>query len=128
MHRFTFIDLFAGIGGFRIALEKAGGQCVGYSEIDKQAIKTYSQNFNTCEELALGDITSCKAFPKADLIVGGVPCQSWSIAGKNRGFDDERGQLWFDTIRAVKTVMPKAFIFENVKGLTDPRNAESLDL
>ena len=128
MARFKFIDLFSGIGGFRIALEKAGGHCVGFSEIDKQAINTYTRNFDTSSEIFLGDITSCKSFPQADLIVGGVPCQSWSIAGKNRGFEDERGQLWFDSIRAVKTVKPKAFIFENVKGLQDPRNADALNL
>lgn len=128
MSNFTFIDLFAGIGGFRLALEQAGGKCVGFSEIDKQAIHTYLNNFNSKNEVALGDLTTCTSFPAADLIVGGVPCQSWSIAGKNRGFDDERGQLWFDSIRAVKNVKPKAFIFENVKGLKDPRNAEALNL
>lgn len=127
MANFTFIDLFAGIGGFRLALESAGGECVGFSEIDKQAIATYLQNFDTKSEAPLGDITKCTDFPMADLIVGGVPCQSWSIAGKNRGFDDERGRLWFDSIRAVEKVQPKAFIFENVKGLNDPRNSESLN-
>lgn len=125
---FTFIDLFSGIGGFRIALEQAGGRCVGFSEIDKPAIATYTNNFDTSHEAKLGDITQCQSFPKADLIVGGVPCQSWSIAGKNRGFNDDRGQLWFDSVRAVEQVKPKAFIFENVKGLQDPRNIDSLNL
>src|SRR5690606_10052133 len=63
-----------------------------------------------------------------DLIVGGVPCQSWSVAGKMKGFDDPRGKLWMDTIRVVELNTPKAFIFENVKGLMDPRNRANLDL
>jgi DNA (cytosine-5)-methyltransferase 1 len=128
MSRFTFIDLFSGIGGFRIALENAGGICIAFSEIDKHAIKTYQNNFNTSNEIFLGDITKQKIFPNADIITGGVPCQAWSIAGKNKGFDDERGKLWFDTIRAVTQVKPKAFIFENVKGLSEPRNSKSLNL
>lgn len=125
---FSFIDLFAGIGGFRIALEKAGGKCVAFSEIDKKAISIYSQNFNTDHEVSLGDITKCTELPKTDLIVGGVPCQAWSIAGKNKGFSDERGKLWFDAIKSIKLAKPKAFIFENVKGLQDPRNIGSLNL
>ena len=126
--KFSFIDLFSGIGGFRVALEKAGGNCVAFSEIDNHAINTYRQNFETANEIFLGDITKVKSFPYADLIVGGVPCQAWSIAGKNRGFDDERGKLWFDAIRSVSLVKPKAFIFENVKGLQDPRNIDTLYL
>lgn len=126
--RFTFIDLFAGIGGFRIALEELEGNCVGFSEVDKNAIKVYKENFNTCSELELGDITKVSEYPSADIITGGVPCQSWSIAGRNRGFDDPRGKLWEDSIIAVEKVKPKAFIFENVKGLADPRNKENLGL
>lgn len=126
--KFTFIDLFSGIGGFRLALEKHGGKCVAFSEIDKNAIKTYKQNFDTKNEIELGDITQVKAFPKADIIVGGVPCQAWSIAGKNNGFSDPRGKLWFDSIQCVKKVKPKIFIFENVKGLKDPRNISALNL
>ena len=125
---FSFIDLFSGIGGFRIALEQLGGKCIAFSEIDKNALNTYKQNFNTLEEIELGDITKVKKLPYADLIVGGVPCQAWSIAGKNLGFDDDRGKLWFDAIQTVKKVKPKAFIFENVKGLQDPRNLSALNL
>ena len=126
--KFTFVDLFSGVGGFRIPLEKLGGKCVAYSEIDKNAIEVYKNNFSTSKETFLGDITVVKNIPKVDLIVGGVPCQAWSVAGKKKGFDDPRGKLWEDSIRLVKKSLPKAFIFENVKGLYDPRNRGSLDL
>jgi DNA (cytosine-5)-methyltransferase 1 len=126
--KFTFVDLFSGVGGFRIPLEKLGGKCVAYSEIDKNAIEVYKNNFSTGKETFLGDITAIKNLPKVDLIVGGVPCQAWSVAGKKKGFDDPRGKLWEDSIRLVKKSLPKAFIFENVKGLYDPRNRGSLDL
>jgi len=128
--KFTFVDLFAGIGGFRIPLEELGGKCLGYSEIDKEAIKVYQQNFikdANSNEANLGDITKLSQFPLAvDLLVGGVPCQPWSIAGKLQGLDDPRGKLWMDVFRVVKANQPKAFIFENVKGLTEPRNIQSL--
>ncbi len=127
-NKFKFIDLFAGIGGFRIPLEEYGGHCIGFSEIDKTAIETYKKNFNTESEIEFGDISKVKNIPEVDLVVGGVPCQSWSVAGKKKGFDDPRGKLWFDTINFVKASNPKAFIFENVKGLADPRNKENLKL
>jgi DNA (cytosine-5)-methyltransferase 1 len=126
--QFTFVDLFAGIGGFRIPLEEMGGVCVGFSEIDKTAIEVYKQNFDTSHELQLGDITKLQGAPKVDLVTGGVPCQSWSVAGKMKGFEDPRGALWFDTIQFIDRAKPKAFIFENVKGLADPRNKQNLDL
>lgn len=128
---FTFVDLFAGIGGFRIALERQGGTCKGFSEIDTNAIATYKKNFiadSNQDEVELGNIENIDTLPfEVDLIVGGVPCQSWSVAGKMKGFDDPRGKLWNDTLRLVRNNKPKAFIFENVKGLADPRNKESLD-
>ncbi len=131
-NKFTFIDLFAGIGGFRIALEKLGGQCLGYSEIDKQAIKVYQQNFISYlnkDEIELGDITKISEIPPdVDIIVGGVPCQPWSVAGRLKGFEDPRGKLWFDVIRLVKKSKPKAFIFENVSGLASPKNRDNLEL
>lgn len=132
-YKFTFVDLFAGIGGFRIPLEELGGKCLGFSEIDKKAIETYKNNFvdvNNEDEIELGSVTNWSKLPfeNIDLIVGGVPCQSWSVAGKMRGFDDPRGKLWEDTIRIVELNQPKTFIFENVKGLIDPRNKESLGL
>ena len=125
-NQFTFIDLFAGIGGFHKALVNNDGVCRGYSEINRDAIETYCENFNEKKEHNLGDIRKIEALPKHDLLTAGVPCQSWSIAGKNLGFDDDRGQLWNDTVYLLKQSQPKAFIFENVKGLVDPRNKEAL--
>lgn len=130
---FNFVDLFAGIGGFRIPLEELGGKCLGFSEIDKNATQVYKKNFHDFhnqEEIELGDITKLGLLPfqNIDLIVGGVPCQSWSVAGKMKGFEDPRGKLWLDTIRLVSLNKPKVFIFENVKGLIDPRNKENLNL
>ena len=125
---FTFIDLFAGIGGFRVALEDVGGTCVGFSEIDKHCVATYQENFNEKNENSLGNVTKIEKLPYVDLIVGGVPCQSWSVAGKMLGFDDPRGMLWYDTIRLVESSKPKAFVFENVKGLYDQRNRHNLEL
>ncbi|NEQ64033.1 MAG: DNA cytosine methyltransferase [Symploca sp. SIO2D2] len=129
--KFTFVDLFAGIGGFRIALEELGGKCLGYSEIDKEAIKVYQKNFIgyiNSDEINLGDITKLNKLPfGVDVLVGGVPCQPWSIAGKLKGLDDPRGKLWLDVFRVVEANQPKGFIFENVKGLTEPRNKQILD-
>lgn len=131
-NKFTFVDLFSGIGGFRIALEKLGGQCLAYSEIDKQAIKVYQQNFIgylNQNEIELGDITKVKELPfNVDIVVGGVPCQPWSVAGCLKGFEDPRGKLWFDVIRLISKSQPKAFIFENVSGLASPRNLDNLQL
>lgn len=125
-NNFSFIDLFAGIGGFKMALSRNGGSCLGFSEINKDAIKVYCENFKVSEDLNLGDITKIKELPKHDMLTAGVPCQSWSIAGKKLGFDDDRGQLWNDTIFLLQQSQPKAFIFENVKGLVDPRNRNAL--
>lgn len=127
MADFSFIDLFAGIGGFRLALESVGGHCLGFSEIAPDAINTYCANFNETEDGNFGDITKIKDLPRHDFMTAGVPCQSWSIAGKNLGFDDDRGQLWNDTLYLLNKVRPKAFIFENVKGLSDPRNKKALE-
>ncbi len=124
--KFSFIDLFAGIGGFKMALSNNGGNCLGFSEINKDAIKAYCENFNISEDFNLGDITKIKGLAEHDMLTAGVPCQSWSIAGRNLGFDDDRGQLWNDTIFLLKQSQPKAFIFENVKGLVDPRNKTAL--
>jgi DNA (cytosine-5)-methyltransferase 1 len=123
---FTFVDLFSGIGGFRMALENNGGQCLKFSEISTDAINTYCTNSNEPIEKNLGDITKIKELPSHNLLTAGVPCQSWSIAGRNLGFDDDRGQLWNDTIFLLNQSRPDAFIFENVKGLVDPRNKKAL--
>lgn len=116
---FTFIDLFAGIGGFRMALQNLGGKCVFSSEWDKQAQQTYLMNYG---ELPFGDITlestkSC--IPDGfDMLCAGFPCQAFSLAGKRLGFADEtRGTLFFDVAEILRRKRPKAFFLENVKGL-----------
>lgn len=123
---FTFIDLFAGIGGFKLAASANGGECLGFSEINKDAIDTYCLNHKINANFNLGDIRFIKNLPSHDLLTAGVPCQSWSIAGKNLGFGDDRGQLWNDTLYLLNKSKPKAFIFENVKGLVEPRNKSAL--
>ena len=112
-----FLELCAGIGGFRQALENLGCECVGYSEIDKYAIKLYSAWYN--DECNFGDITKIEAekLPDFELLVGGFPCQAFSIAGKRGGFNDTRGTIFFDFARIMKAKKPKFAIFENVKGL-----------
>ena len=124
-NKFTYFDLFAGIGGFKIALDANGGRSLGYSEINEDAITAYCNNFNENPAQNIGDIKAAKDLPRHDLLTAGVPCQSWSIAGRNLGFDDDRGQLWNDTIYLLQKSKPKTFIFENVKGLVDPRNSEA---
>ena len=112
-----FLELCAGIGGFRQALENLGCECVGYSEIDKHAIKLYSAWYN--DEWNFGDITKIEAekLPDFELLVGGFPCQAFSVAGKRGGFNDTRGTIFFDFARIMKAKKPKFAIFENVKGL-----------
>ena len=116
--RFTFIDLFAGIGGFRMAMQNLGGQCVFSSEIDEQARKTYYANYG---EVPFGDITkeSIKnLIPKDfDILCAGFPCQAFSLAGKRLGFEETRGTLFFDVAEILRRYQPKAFFLENVKGL-----------
>ena len=113
---FTFIDLFAGIGGMRIAFQELNGQCVFSSEWDRFAKVTYRENFG---EVPFGDITKIDAddIPKHDVLVAGFPCQAFSIAGFKGGFDDTRGTLFFDVARIIKARRPEAFLLENVKGL-----------
>lgn len=123
----THIDLFAGIGGFRLAVASNGGRTIGYSEINADAISAYEANYADSGETNFGDITKLNDLPPHDFMTGGVPCQSWSIAGRNLGFDDDRGQLWNDAVHLLKKSRPRAFLFENVKGLVDPRNKDALD-
>ena len=118
-----FIDLFSGIGGFRSALEKNGHECVGFAEIDKFAIESYKALYDTEDEIELGDISKIsdesieELKGEVDIVVGGSPCQAFSIAGNRGGFDDTRGTLFFEYARTVKDIQPKYFIFENVKGM-----------
>ena len=116
MNKFTYIDLFAGIGGFRIPLDELGGKCVFTSEFDKFCQMTYKENFS---ETPHGDITEISEhnIPKHDILVGGFPCQAFSNAGLKKGFNETRGTLFFDIARILSHRKPKAFILENVKGL-----------
>ncbi len=116
--QFTFIDLFAGIGGFRMAMQNLGGKCVFSSEWDAQAQKTYLLNYG---EVPFGDITkeTTKAFipDDFDILCAGFPCQAFSLAGKRLGFEETRGTLFFDVAEIIRRKRPKAFFLENVKGL-----------
>lgn len=111
-----FIDLFAGIGGFRYALESLGCKCVFSSEWDKYCQESYKLNFN---ETPYGDITQIdeKDIPSFDILCGGFPCQPFSVSGKQRGFSDTRGTLFFDIARIVSYHKPKVILLENVKNL-----------
>lgn len=116
--KFRFIDLFAGIGGFRIAMQNLGGKCVYTSEWDKEAQKTYKANYG---EIPFGDITKEKVkkyIPESyDIVCAGFPCQAFSIAGYRKGFSDTRGTLFFDVEQIVERNRPKVVFLENVKNL-----------
>lgn len=125
--KFKFIDLFAGVGGFRIAMQKLEGECVFTSEWDKDAQKTYRANFG---EIPFGDITkeeTKKFIPDGfDVLCAGFPCQAFSIAGKRGGFEDTRGTLFFDVAEIIKRKKPKAIFLENVKGLRNHNGGKTL--
>ncbi len=125
--KFKFIDLFAGIGGFRVAMQKLGGECVFSSEIDKYAKKTYFHNFG---EIPFGDINEVREsdVPSHDILCAGFPCQAFSIAGRRKGFEDIRGTLFFNVANIIKAKKPKAFFLENVKGLVNHRRGETLKI
>ena len=115
--KFTFIDLFAGIGGIRLGFEAAGGKCVFSSEFDEDACTTYKANFG---EYPFGDITKIEAakIPDFEVLLAGFPCQAFSIIGKKEGFKDEtRGTLFFEIERILKAKKPRAFMLENVRNL-----------
>lgn len=117
-----FIDLFAGIGGFRLGMESAGHECVAFCEIDKFARASYKTIHNTEGEMELHDITQVtddeiRSIGHVDAICGGFPCQAFSIAGRRRGFEDTRGTLFFEIARFASILKPKYLLLENVKGL-----------
>ena len=117
-----FLDLFAGIGGFRLGMESAGHECVGFCEIDKYARASYKAIHNTEGEIELHDITritdeSIRGFGSVDVICGGFPCQAFSIVGHRRGFEDTRGTLFFEICRFASILRPKYLFLENVRGL-----------
>ncbi len=122
-----FIDLFCGIGGFRLAFESFGGECVFSSDIDKHACETYKENFG---DYPLSDITKIdeKSIPDFDILCAGFPCQPFSIGGLRKGFQDTRGTLFFDIERIIREKKPKAFILENVKGLVNHNKGKTLEV
>ena len=126
--KFRFIDLFAGIGGFRMAFQNLGGECVFSSEWDEQAKRTYYENYG---DVPFGDITkesTKNKIPKDfDILCAGFPCQAFSLAGKRRGFAETRGTLFFDVAEILRRHQPKAFFLENVKGLAIHDKGKTLE-
>ena len=125
--KFTFVDLFAGIGGMRIGIQNAGGHCVFSSEIDQQAQKTYLDNYG---EMPFGDITKINPLdvPHHDLLVAGFPCQPFSNAGLKKGIDDTRGTLLYNIARILRAKKPKVVLLENVKGLIGHDNGKTISI
>lgn len=125
-----FFDMFAGIGGFRSGLEAIGGfECVGYCEIDKYAKQAYEAIYDTGGELYFDDARKIvpEQLPDFDLITGGFPCQSFSIAGARKGFDDTRGTLFFEIARIVAVKKPKYIFLENVPGLLNHNQGRTFE-
>jgi len=150
-----YLSLFSGIGGFEKGIQQAyednrkllqgqtaeniredlsdiesgqiGATCIGYSEINKYAIQIYEKHYP--EHKNYGDITAIDpaTLPDFDILVGGVPCQSWSIAGKRGGFTDERGNMWFQFTKILRAKQPKYFLAENVKGLLSHDGGKSME-
>lgn len=123
----SFIDLFAGLGGFRLALESMGAECVYSNEWDKAVQKVYVENFGDMPD---GDITKVNesSIPDHDILCAGFPCQAFSISGKQRGFEDSRGTLFFDVARIVKAKKPKIVFMENVKNFVTHDNGHTLEV
>jgi DNA (cytosine-5)-methyltransferase 1 len=123
--KFTYIDLFAGIGGFHQAADALGGKCVFASEIDTEAKRAYKENYKLEPQ---GDITQISAseIPDHDILLAGFPCQPFSIIGKKLGFDDIRGTLFFEIARILEEKRPKMFVLENVKQLKTHNNGKTL--
>jgi len=125
---FTFIDLFAGIGGMRLGTQQQNGLCVFSSEFDRFAQDTYLTNHG---EYPFGDITKIEEenVPKHNLLIAGFPCQPFSYAGLNEGFEDQaRGTLFFDILRIIKAKEPEAVLLENVKGFKSHENGKTMDV
>ena len=124
---YSFIDLFAGLGGFRIALESLGAKCVYSNEWNVPVQKVYADNFGDIPE---GDITQVdeNTIPDHDILCAGFPCQAFSISGKQRGFEDSRGTLFFDVARIVKAKKPKVVFMENVKNFATHDHGKTLEV
>ena len=126
-NKIKFIDLFAGIGGFHLALNKVNGECLFASEWDKECQKIYEKNFHL---KPFGDITKIneKEIPKHDVLCAGFPCQAFSIFGKRQGFKDTRGTLFFDVARIIKHHQPKLILLENVKNFLTHDNGNTISV
>ena len=130
-----FLDLFAGIGGFRLGMEMAGHECIGYVEFDKFARKSYEAMYDTKGEWTAHDITTVtnddirklRDRGRVDVITGGFPCQAFSIAGKRKGFEDTRGTLFFEIARFANILQPRYLFLENVKGLLNHDNGNTFE-
>lgn len=130
--RLKFLDLFAGIGGFRLGMESAGHECIGFCEIDKFARKSYKAIHDTEGEIELHDITTVtdefiRGIGHVDIICGGFPCQAFSIAGKRKGFEDTRGTLFFEITRFASILRPRLLFLENVKGLLNHNGGDTFE-
>ncbi|WP_144459219.1 DNA (cytosine-5-)-methyltransferase [Bacillus pumilus] len=132
MEKLKVMSLFSGIGAFEAALRNIGAEfeVVGFSEIDKYAIKSYCAIHNVDESLNYGDVSKIEKvkLPDFDILVGGSPCQSFSVAGQRKGFEDTRGTLFFQYIETLKEKQPKYFVFENVKGLINHDKGNTLNI
>jgi len=124
--KLTFVDLFSGIGGFRIALESLNAKCVFSSEIDRWARETYVTNFG---DVPAGDITKINSseIPDHDILCAGFPCQAFSIGGHRKGFEDTRGTLFFDVARILDGRKPDGFILENVRGILSHDHGKTIE-
>lgn len=128
----TFLDLFAGVGGFRFGMEKAGHKCVGFCEIDEHARNSYKAIHNTKGEVEMHDITAIsdefiRGIGRVGIITGGFPCQAFSLAGKRKGFSDTRGTLFFEIARFAHILRPDYLFLENVKGLLNHEGGDTFE-
>ncbi len=125
LNKIKYVDLFSGIGGFHQAMNALQGECVFSSEWDKEAAKTYFENYKILPD---GDITKIKEenIPAHDMLCAGFPCQAFSISGKQKGFEDTRGTLFFDVARIVKYHSPKVLFLENVRNFEKHDNGKTL--
>lgn len=129
MRKHKTIDLFAGIGGIRLAFEKAGFKTVFANDYEKKCAKTYNANFSDTN-LTIDDIKNLKSdhIPKFDFLLGGFPCQPFSIAGERKGFNEDRGTLFFEIVRILKENKPTGFFLENVKNLRSKKFEKAFEI
>lgn len=125
----TFFDIFSGIGGFKLGLERAGFKSIGFCENNKYAVQLYNAYFDTEKELYFNDVTTIDTndLPDFDILCAGFPCQPFSISGKRRGFEDARGTMFFEIARILKDKKPKYFILENVRGLLNHEGGRTFE-